>query len=69
MATLYTIICPKCGCEFEVMKGILMSEAHLDPIPEERLEETPFTCPVCGLEMSTRDENFHDHVAEVAMID
>ena len=69
MATLYTIICPECGFEFNVLKGIRMSEAHLNPIPEDRLEETPFICPMCGLEMSTQDEDFHDHVTEVAMID
>ena len=54
MAKVYTINCPKCGCQFEVMKGILVNESDLDPIPEERREETPFTCPICGLEMSTQ---------------
>ena len=51
MAKVYTINCPKCGCQFEVMKGILVSESDLDPIPEERQEETPFTCPICGQKM------------------
>ena len=69
MAKIYTIVCPKCGHEFEIMKGILVSEAGMDPVPEERLEETPFKCPVCGLEMSTEDENFNEYVKSVMMID
>lgn len=69
MATIYTIICPKCGHKFEVTKGILMSEANLDPVPEERKEETPFKCPVCGLEMSTQDEDFNQHCESVIMAD
>ena len=69
MAKVYTINCPKCGCQFEVMKGILVSESDLDPIPEERQEETPFTCPICGLEISTQDPDFNDHVEIVMMVD
>lgn len=69
MAKVYTINCPICGHQFEVMKGILVSESNLDPIPEDRLEETPFTCPVCGLEMSTQDPDFNDHVEMVIMVD
>lgn len=69
MAKVYTVNCPKCGLQFEVMKGILVSESNLDPIPEERLEETPFTCPVCGLVMSTQDPDFNDHVEMVMMVD
>ena len=26
-------------------------------------------CSMCGLEMSTQDEDFHEHVSEVMMID
>ena len=69
MAKEYTIICPKCGHSFEVMKGILVNEAGLDPIPEDRKEETPFKCPVCGLVMSTQDEDFHQHVESIMMVD
>ena len=69
MAKIYSIVCPKCGHRFEVMKGILVSESGLDPIPEERLEETLFKCPVCGLEMSVEDEDFNKHVAAVMMAD
>ena len=69
MAKVYTVNCPKCGHQFEVMKDILVSESNLDPIPEERLEETPFTCPICGLEMSTQDPDFNDHVEMVMMVD
>ena len=69
MAKIYSIVCPKCGHRFEVMKGILVSESGLDPIPEERLEETPFKCPVCGLEMSVEDEDFKKHVVAVMMAD
>ena len=69
MAKIYTINCPKCGNQFEVMKGILVNESNLDPIPEDRLEETPFKCPVCGLEMSTQDEDFNNHVEMMMMAD
>ena len=46
-----------------------MSEAGLDPIPEERREETPFKCPVCGLVMSVEDEDFNQHVESIMMVD
>ena len=69
MEKVYIINCPKCGHQFEVMKGVLMSEANLNPIPEDRLEETPFRCPVCGLEMSTQDADFNDHVETIMMVD
>ena len=69
MAKIYTVVCPKCGHRFEVMKGILVRESGMDPIPVERLEETPFKCPVCGLEMSVEDEDFNKHVAAVMMAD
>ena len=69
MAKIYTINCPKCGHQFEVMKGITVKESDLDPIPEERMEETPFTCPICGLVMSTQDKDFNDHVEMVLMVD
>ena len=69
MAKIYSIVCPKCGHRVEIMKGILVSESGMDPIPEERLEETPFKCPVCGLEMSVEDEDFNKHVAAVMMAD
>lgn len=51
------------------MKGILVSESNLNPIPDERLEETPFKCPVCGLVMSVEDQDFNDHVEMVMMVD
>ena len=69
MAKIYSIVCLKCGHRFEVMKGILVRESGMDPIPEERLEETPFKCPVCGLEMSVEDEDFKKHVVAVMMAD
>ena len=54
MAQIYTIRCPKCGREFEAMKGILMSECD-KPIPEERKEDTPVVCPICGLKMTIEE--------------
>ena len=62
MASIYTIRCPKCGKEYEVMKGILMSECDLDPMPKEREFETPVKCPKCGFEFSLQDENYKDSV-------
>ena len=32
MASIYTVRCPKCGKEYEVMKGILMSEEDLNEL-------------------------------------
>lgn len=69
MATIYTMICPECGKKFDVMKGILMSEAALDPIPEDRKMETPFACPDCGHTMSTKDKDFKQHIETIIMAD
>jgi transcription elongation factor Elf1 len=69
MAKVYTVLCPVCGQEFEVTKGILVSESNLDPIPRERLDETPFDCPFCGHTMRVDDEDFNSHVVSVMMAD
>jgi len=62
MAHIYTVRCPKCGKEYEVMKGILMSECDLDPMPKEREFETPVKCPKCGFEFSLQDEKYQDSI-------
>ena len=69
MAKRYTIKCPVCLKEFEVMKGILVSESNLDLIPLDRLDETPFDCPFCGHTMSLEDEDFNSHVISIMMAD
>lgn len=69
MAKVYNIKCPVCGQEFEVMKGILVSECNLDPIPDDRKDETPFDCPFCGHTMSIEDEDFNSHVVSIMMAD
>ena len=69
MAKVYIIKCPACGQEFEITKGILTSESGLSPIPEDRLDETPFDCPFCGHTMSLEDEDFRDHVVAMMMVD
>ena len=69
MAKIYIINCPKCGHQFEILKGLLVNECDLSCIPAERFEETPFTCPKCGLVMSTEDDKFNDHLEMVMMID
>ena len=63
------MICPECGRKFDVMKGILMSEAGLDPIPKDREIETPFACPDCGHVMSTKDKDFKQHIETIIMAD
>ena len=68
MAKVYIIECPVCGQEFEATKGILVSESGLDPIPEDRMEETPFCCPICGHTMSIGDEDFMDNVVSIMMV-
>lgn len=68
MAQIYTIRCPQCGKEYEVMKGILMSECD-KPIPEERKEETPVTCPHCGQILSLADEKAKAYIQTVMMAD
>lgn len=60
MAHIYTIRCPKCGNNYEVMKGILISESERDPMSKEREFETPVKCPKCGFEFSLQDENYKD---------
>lgn len=62
MATIYPIICPECGKKFDVIKGVLMSEAELGPIPDDRIMETPFASPDCGHIMSTEDKDFKQQV-------
>lgn len=69
MAHIYTIRCPKCGKEYEVMKGILMSECGINPIPKERLEETPVTCPKCGFSFSLKDEMYKDNIGLTMLVD
>ncbi len=69
MAKIYIIKCPACGQEFEITKGILASESGLSPIPEDRLDETPFDCPFCGHTMSLEDEGFRDHIVAMMMVD
>lgn len=69
MAHIYTVRCPKCGKEYEVMKGILMSECGLNLIPKERLEETPVTCPKCGFSFSLKDEMYKDNIGLTMLVD
>ena len=68
MAQIYTFRCPKCGREFEAMKGILMSECN-KPIPEDRKEETPVVCPICGLEMTIDEAQEKGYIQSVIMAD
>lgn len=51
------------------MKGILMSECGLNPIPKERLEETPVTCPKCGFSFSLKDEMYKDNIGLTMLVD
>ena len=69
MAQIYTIRCPKCGREYEVMKGVLMSEMDLDPMPKEREFETPVKCPKCGFEFSLQDEKNKENIIEFMLLD
>ena len=68
MATIYEIKCPKCGEQFQVMKGILMSECN-KPIPHDRKEDTPFNCPKCGKKFCVYDDDFQSYVESVIMAD
>ena len=69
MASSYCIKCPKCGTEFEVTKGVLMSWDPSEPIPEELLDETPFNCPNCKHTMCVLDKDFYKHVTLAANVD
>ena len=69
MAKSYIIECPVCGRDFQVTKGILVSESGLDPIPEDRLDETPFKCPFCGHTMSVKDNDFNTRIVSMMMAD
>ena len=52
----------KFGHEFEIIKGILMSECYLKEIPEDRKDETPFNCPHYKHQRSVQDADFNDNV-------
>ena len=65
MAQFYTIKCPKCGCEFNVAKGVFWSWDFSKPIPEELRDETPFDCPDCHHIMCVKDDDLYDHVVNV----
>ena len=69
MAKIYLIRCPKCGKEYEAMKGILMSECGLDPIPEDRQEETPVECPHCGHKLNLQEESSQACIETIMMAD
>lgn len=69
MAQLFTIKCPKCGDEFDITKGVLMSWDFSKPIPKELQEETPFNCPKCNYQMTVLDDDFQDHVMKVLFMD
>ena len=69
MAQLYTIKCPKCGEQFVVSKGVLMSWDFSQPIPKEYWDETPFNCPKCNHTMCVLDEDFRNHVIQVIYAD
>ncbi|HOE93791.1 MAG TPA: hypothetical protein PLU97_00140 [Candidatus Cryptobacteroides sp.] len=62
MAQIYLIRCPECNKKYECIKGILVSECNLDPIPEERLEESPAICPHCGHKLSLQDEGSEQYI-------
>lgn len=68
MAQIYTIKCPKCGKEFEVMKGILMSEVGKD-VPADRDENIPAVCPTCKLKIDLQDLENEKYIVSVLMAD
>ena len=69
MAQLYTIKCPKCGEQFMVSKGVLMSWDFSQPIPKEYWDETPFNCPDCNHQMCVNDKIFQDCVVGIMHLD
>lgn len=68
MATIYNIKCPVCGEEFQTMKGILMSECD-KPVPKDREEDAPFSCPKCGKVFRVTDNDFQKDVTSIMMAD
>ena len=68
MAQIYTIKCPKCGKEFEVMKGILMSEVGKE-VPADRDESVPAVCPTCTLKIDLQDPENQQHIKCIMMAD
>ena len=69
MAQLYQIVCPKCGHEFNVTKGVMMRWDPSKPIPAELRDEPPFECPKCKHTMCVLDDGFNDHVQSVMFMD
>lgn len=68
MAQIYTIKCPKCGKEFEVMKGILMSEVGKE-VPADRDESVPAVCPTCKLKIDLQDPESQQYIKCIMMAD
>lgn len=68
MAQIYTIKCPNCGKEFEVMKGILMSEVGKE-VPADRDESVPAVCPTCKLKIDLQDPESQPYIKCIMMAD
>ena len=68
MAQIYTIKCPKCVKEFEVMKGILMSEVGKE-VPADRDESVPAVCPTCKLKIDLQDPENQQYIKCIMMAD
>lgn len=68
MAQIYTVKCPKCGKEFEVMKGILMSEVGKE-VPADRDESVPAVCPTCKLKIDLQDPANDKYIVGIIMAD
>ena len=69
MAHIYIIRCPKCGKEYEATKGIFVSECGIDPIPEDRQEDTPAVCPHCGHKLDLQEESSKAYIESIMLAD
>lgn len=68
MAKIYQIKCPDCGAVFQETKGCTVRECG-KPLLKERESSTPFNCPTCGRAFCAEDEDFHQYVQQLIMID
>lgn len=68
MAHIYTVKCPKCGKEFEVMKGILMSEVDKE-VPADRDFNVPAVCPTCKFKIDLQDPANEKYISLLMLAD
>ena len=67
---VYNVICPRCGYDFQVKKGVTVQECSSGKRPpKSRDEEEPDYCPKCDYRVSVEDDDFPKHVRTIMFVD